>query len=218
MQGKMKGIMELQGDLRQWIGRAQAGDRGALDWLFQQHRGPLEAIVRRRLGRHLRQEIEVEDVLQETFLKAMQSIGSYRDQGQDSFLNWLRGIAENLLLYWARQHQRARCIPMDREVGKSCTPPSREMRREERFERLQEVLSQLSPEHREVILMARVEGIPTQEIARRLGRSAAAVKQLLWRAIQKLGDRFGETESLHLPQRSLLDPEDGRAGKGGKDA
>lgn len=209
--------MESQEDLRQWIRQAQAGDRCALERLFQHNRGPLEATVRQRLGKHLRQEIEVDDVLQETFLKALQSMGSYRDQGRDSFLNWLRGIAENLLLYWARQHQRARCLPMDREVGKSCTPPSREMRRQERFERLQDALSRLSPEHREVILMARVEGIPTQEIARRLGRSQAAVKQMLWRAIQKLGERFGETESLHLPQRSLLGGEEAREGKAAKD-
>ncbi len=60
---------------------------------------PLEASVRQRLGRRLRARIEAEGVLQETFLKALQSLPSYRDQGPDSFLRWLRGIAENLLLY-----------------------------------------------------------------------------------------------------------------------
>jgi RNA polymerase sigma factor (sigma-70 family) len=200
----MKVNMEPEETLRQWIGQAQAGDRDAFDRLFRRYRHQLEAAVRRRLGGYLRQVIDAEDVLQETFLKAFESIGTYRDQGPDSFLHWLRGIAENLLLYWARQHRRIRELPPDRDVAGSGTSPSRKLRREERFERLQEALSRLSPEHREVILMARVEGLPMLEIARRLERSPAAAKQLLWRAIQKLGESFGETESLHLPPRRLM--------------
>ena len=64
-------------------------------------------------------------------------------------------------------------------------------------------LDKLSPEHREVIRLARIERLPGAEIARRMNRSPSAVAQLLSRALKKLRERFGDTESLSLPDRTL---------------
>ncbi len=58
-------------------------------------------------------------------------------------------------------------------------------------------------DHREVIQLARIEKLPFREIAARMHRSPGAVKLLLLRALRELKQRFGETESLHLPDRSL---------------
>ena len=77
------------------------------------------------------------------------------------------------------------------------------MRREERFERLEASLEKLSVDHREVILLTRVEGLTFAETAARMGRSPDAVKQLLYRALRELRSTFGETASLHLPDRRL---------------
>ena len=129
--------MEPPQATQQWIRDAQQGDREAFERLVTEHRGRLEAIVQRRLGGHLRQRIEVDDVVQETFLKAFQAISSFRDQGPDSFFHWLRGIAENLLLYWARQHQRTTLLQSEGRARQDDTSPSKRLRREERFERLQ---------------------------------------------------------------------------------
>ena len=75
--------------------------------------------------------------------------------------------------------------------------------REERFDRLEEALKSLSPDYQKVILLARVERLHLDEVAERMGRSRGAVRQLLWRALHELKNVFGETESLHLPPRSL---------------
>jgi RNA polymerase sigma-70 factor (ECF subfamily) len=83
------------------------------------------------------------------------------------------------------------------------------MRRNERFGRLEEALNALSSDHRRVIVLARVEGLPIREVAKRMGRSREAVRQMLWRALQKLKTIFGDTESLHLPDRQLVEDEDG---------
>jgi RNA polymerase sigma-70 factor (ECF subfamily) len=101
------------------------------------------------------------------------------------------------------------------EVERLPSPPSqisagRALRREERFERLEKALRGLSPDHREVIVLARIEGLQMKEIAERLGRSNSAVKNLLLRALKELKSSFGDTESFHLPDRSLK-------GKGGTD-
>ena len=54
-------------------------------------------------------------------------------------------------------------------------------------------------------LLARIEGLSLAEVAERMNRSQGAVAQLLWRALRALRDRFGDTESFHLPERRLED-------------
>ena len=199
----MKVAMESKQNTASLIRKAREGDREAFNRLVEQYESPLQTAVQKRIGGYLRRRIEVEDVLQETFLKAWQSLASFEDRGEDSFYFWLKGIAENLLLYWARQHQRRDQLQLDGDVKGTDTSPSDRLRREERFERLQESLAGLSPEHREVILLARVQSLSMKEIAERLGKTPEAVKPLLWRALQKLRLSFGETESFHLPKRNL---------------
>jgi DNA-directed RNA polymerase specialized sigma24 family protein len=77
------------------------------------------------------------------------------------------------------------------------------MRRVERFDRLRVAVQSLSPEHRQVVLLARVDRLPIREVARRMHRSVNATTQLLWRAMQKLKASFGDTESFHLPPQCL---------------
>jgi RNA polymerase sigma-70 factor (ECF subfamily) len=88
--------------------------------------------------------------------------------------------------------------------------PSKAMRRDERFDRLQSAIDRLSPDHRRVILLARIEGLQVKEIAKLMQRSESAVKSLLLRALKALQESFGDTESLGLPDRRLKQ-EEGRS-------
>jgi RNA polymerase sigma factor (sigma-70 family) len=88
------------------------------------------------------------------------------------------------------------------------------MRREERWERLEKSLAALSPDHREVIRLARIEGLEVREIAARMGRTPSAVKNLLLRALKELKRSFGDTESLRLPGGRSLEAEKGGADGG----
>ena len=65
-------------------------------------------------------------------------------------------------------------------------------------------LKTLSADHREVLLLSRIEGLSIQEVAERMDRSPDAVKKLLSRALNALRAAFGETESLRLPDKRLL--------------
>jgi RNA polymerase sigma factor (sigma-70 family) len=80
---------------------------------------------------------------------------------------------------------------------------SRGLRREERLARLEKSLAQLKPVQREIIVLAKIEGLTAREITRRLGLSEAAVRQAISRGLKQLRERFGDTESLHLPDRRL---------------
>ncbi|MBI4586230.1 MAG: sigma-70 family RNA polymerase sigma factor [Planctomycetes bacterium] len=206
----MIGNRTMRENLEDLIRRAKAGDRRAFDRLIEAHRKRLESLICSRRKVHGARSLEPEDLLQETLLRAFESIGRFSWQGEDSFMRWLGGIVEKVILHFRRQGLQRQAAPLEREIEGAGISPSRLMRRHERFDRLEEALKSLSPDHREVIVLARIEGLKTQEIARRMNRSPNAVMQLLWRALEQFKAAFGETESLHLPERRLGKEPEGR--------
>jgi RNA polymerase sigma-70 factor (ECF subfamily) len=193
-------------DIGALLARARERDPDALSLLLRLCQPRLEAIIASRLGNGLRQSIETDDVLQEVLLRAVRSIETFASHDMDSFLRWLGTIAEHVILDLARRRARQEKTPLGGRQDIAATSPSESkiIRRDERFRRLQKALHSLSPDHRQVILLARIEGLPLKEVAARMKRSPAAVTQLLLRALRKLRSAFGDTESLSLPPRSLL--------------
>ena len=196
--------MDTDTQSRRLVARAQAGERRALEELFGAHRTRLESFIRHRLGGR-NPSLTVEDVAQEAFVRALRGLGEFRWRGDDSFARWLVGIAHNVLREVERQAGRARYIGLEGEArrGESDVPQGQHLRRKERLERLERSLAGLARDEREVIALAKIDALPLREVARRMKRSHGATRQLLWRALRKLKERFGDTESLRLP-----DPED----------
>ena len=190
---------------RALIERARRGDRAAFEELTTRYSPRIDALIRLRLGSDLATKVEVEDVAQETMIKAFTSIETLRAEDERSFFAWLASIAHNVVLELARHHRRRPSVAYDDDKVTSDPSPSRGLQRSERFDRLQEALDSLSPDHREVILLARIEGLPVVEVARRMGRTVGAIGQLLWRALKKLREQFGDTQSFHLPAKRLDD-------------
>lgn len=194
------------------VENARKGNRQAFDSLVGECRVSLEGHVRARIGRSLRSQVDPEDVLQETYGRAWKSIKSFRGKDHRTLLGWFKGIAEHVILDLADRHRRNDVIYLKEppDPGHSQPSPSKTLRREERFSRLHEALDSLSPEHREVVVLVRIEGLKIKEAAERMSRTPNAVMKLLTRALMKLKDAFGDTESLHLPPRRL----DGAGGEG----
>lgn len=195
----MQGIMATESSPRELVRKAQEGDREALSEVVELYRARLGALVRSRMGPVLRKVLEPEDIVQETFARALASLERFRWTNDDSFLRWLGGIAENLIVKAAAKDKRSETLELPREIPASGVSPSRGMQREERLERLQSAIAKLTPEQREVVHLARIEGLRLREIAERTHRSENAVKQLLLRGLRSLRRNFGETESFHLP-------------------
>ena len=194
----------------QLIERARDGDREAFDALVCPLRETLLSRIRLKMGSALRDKMDPEDVLQETQLRALRSIGKFRWQGDESFRMWLEGIAANIILHSAKTHSRRRELQISRDPPAPGVSPSHHERQNERFDRLKESMNNLSPDHRTVIQLSRIEGLKVREIAERMGRSPSAVKNLLFKAMRKLKESFGDTESLSLPDRRLGDDEANR--------
>ena len=196
-------LMEKQQDSQALVSSAQNGDRDAFERLVSRDRARLRALVASRVTAHVVLGVDVDDVYQETLLRAFKSLSKLEWRGESSFLRWAGGIAEHVILDLARQRARERETSLEGDVPGSAVSPSRALRRDERFERLEDSLKRLSPEHREVIVLTRVDRLSFDETAKRMGRSPDAVKQLLYRALKQLKAEFGDTESFHLPERSL---------------
>jgi RNA polymerase sigma-70 factor (ECF subfamily) len=186
--------------------QAQAGSREAFESLVLRYRERLERQIEARMGRGVRLQLEAADVLQDTLARAFESIAHFRWQGEDSVYRWFASIAEHLI--WnAAKKRTPEPLRLEPEAGRD-TSVGKQLRREERFDRLQRALAALTPEQREAILLTRIEGLSLKEAAERLGRSADAVQKLVARGLLALRRSIGDTESLRLPERSLTAQED----------
>ncbi|MBN1421362.1 MAG: sigma-70 family RNA polymerase sigma factor [Planctomycetes bacterium] len=185
------------------VERAQAGDKAAFDELVVRHAGRVRASIGAQVQPKSGLSLDPDEILQETFLRAFQSIGRFRWRGEDSFCLWLCGIARNVLLKQVREARRSRLLESPEYVPARGASPSTIMRRNERMDRLADAIAELPAHYREVLRLSRLDGLKVKEIAARTGRSAFSVRHLLARAILELRRRFGDTESLHLPDRSL---------------
>jgi RNA polymerase sigma-70 factor (ECF subfamily) len=192
--------------VEQLLREAQTGSRRAFGEIAEMYRGELLRYAASRTGPQLRGRLEPEDVVQDALRVAFEGLERFEWRGPQSLGCWLRGIVEHRIRNASRGREaRLARISLESllEPAASGPSPSRVVRREERFERLQRALQGLSPDHRQVIELARLRGLKIREIADRMGRSEAAVKKLLSRALEDLRERFGDTVSSGLPARAL---------------
>ena len=132
--------------------------------LAREVRERLISFVRSRLGRALRGKLEPEDVAQEAFLRAFEAIHAFQSTDVNDFWKWLANIAEHLI--WNASRKRSlKEVSLTREGSDPGVSPSRGLRRRERLERLEESLSTLKPDQREVIILSKIEGLRAKEIA-----------------------------------------------------
>lgn len=199
--------MERQDSSRFLVGKAQDGDRSAFDEIAERYRPRILALLRARLGEHLGTRVDVEDLLQEIFLRAFSSFRQFEWFEDESLFRWLATIARNLVLEVARREKREMLLPSDHDFAAEDVSAWRTLARKERFLRLRDAINSLDPAHRQVILLARIQRLPIREVADRIGRTPRATTQLLLRASRQLREKFGNTESLGLGSQSLLDEE-----------
>jgi RNA polymerase sigma-70 factor, ECF subfamily len=135
---------------------ARSGDIDALERLLGQHEGSLYAVCRGMLG----SADDAEDAVQETFLRAMRSIGGFR--GGARFHTWLFRIAVNVCTDWKRA-RRSSELPLTADTpGQNGPSPETAVLRQLR---ITEALKSLLPRRRAVFLLRELEGWTVAEIA-----------------------------------------------------
>lgn len=181
--------------------RIRRGDRDAFTLLVERYRRRLAILIQTRLGPELRGEVEVDDVFQETLLRAYRDLDHFEYRTPGSFLRWLASIAGHVIVDLARYQGRDRRAgevvpfrsasnPLGPEPADTVTP-SRIFAQDERVRTVLNRLEALPPDYREVILLAKFEGLETAEVAERMGKSREAVALLLHRALKRLRELSG---------------------------
>lgn len=159
-------------------------------------------LVHYKMSPELRSVAEVDDILQEVFLAASRDMNQFTYQSPGSLMAWLSRIADHVIVdaarYQNREKRRAEEFLRFRSKSNPEGPepvdsetPSRLFAREEGVQILLRKLDELPGEYREMILLAKFEGLTTKEISERVGKSRESVALLLHRALK----RFRELEA-----------------------
>ena len=117
---------------------------------------------------------DAQDLTQETFIKALQRQDQLKDELKAA--NWLSRIATNTALDFLRRHGRVTLCELDEAPEMSGETPEQIVLRAEHHEYLADGLRLLSPRERTALLLRDVEGLPAEEVARRLDCSKATVR------------------------------------------
>ncbi len=177
------------------VEQVKAGDQEAFRRLFLKYRRRLAVLIHYKLSPEMRGRMEVDDILQEIWLRACRDIAQFTYRSPGSFLRWLESIAGHVIIDAARYQGRERRAgeevrfrsesnPLGPEPADSRTP-SRLLREKENIQALLQRLNALPEDYRQVILWAKIEGISTPEIAARMGKTREAVALLLYRALKR---------------------------------
>jgi RNA polymerase sigma factor (sigma-70 family) len=168
------------------LARARRGDREALGKIIALHRGPAYALVARLLvGR----PDLVDDVVQDALLKVVRNIGRFDPDGPARLSTWVLTIAARTGLDALRRTRRLEPLP-DELPG--CVLESTLLRRT-----VEEVMKQLSDDHRAVLVLRVFHDLDYPEIATALGIEEGTVKSRLSRARAALRQALGEAGDDH---------------------
>ena len=160
------------------------GDVASFEPLVQKYSPRLFATARR----YARRESEVEDIVQEVWLKAFQKLASFR--GEAPFEHWLMRLAVRTCYDFLRAHQRNRetmfselSEPEEDWLERFVREPESASENADAARQLVErVLEQLSPPARMIITLLEIEDRTVKEIAQLTGWSVALVKVRAFRA------------------------------------
>jgi RNA polymerase sigma-70 factor (ECF subfamily) len=184
------------------VERFKRGETEAFSLIFRKYRRRLAVLVHYRMSSELRGAVEVDDILQEVFLAAAQDMGNFTYQSPGSLMAWLSRISDHVIVDAVRYQNRGKRHagemlrfrsdsnpagpePVDRET------PSQVFARTENMQILLKKLDCLPVEYREMILLAKFEGLTTKEISERVKKSRESVALTLHRALK----RFRELEA-----------------------
>jgi RNA polymerase sigma-70 factor (ECF subfamily) len=171
----------MEYDDKIYIQRTLAGDTDAFSILVERY----QALVFSVVVRMVRQAQDAEDVAQDVFVKAYSSLAGFR--GESRFSTWLCRIAFTTSASYTRRYRPDRAgIEINNDRDAPAADEGDHNLREERLQRLQRLLVQLSPEDAALLTLYYRHGKTMDEIATVVGQTTANVKVRLHRIRKKL--------------------------------
>ncbi len=170
-----------------------AGNQASFQLLVERYQGRLFSLTRH----YTRNIFEIEDIVQDTFLKAFSRLESF--QHQSSFYTWLYRIATNTILDYLKRKGRNPIQNVEDpeaagEPSHLCVVrPDARLERDEIARITHEVLDELPEIFRTVLIMREFEELAYQDIADTLGISIGTVESRLFRARARFKQKLLQT-------------------------
>jgi RNA polymerase sigma-70 factor, ECF subfamily len=181
------------------VKQCQAGNTRAFDSLVTKYRNRIYS-----MAYHIIQnETEAWDISQEAFIKAWRAMGAFKSDA--SFYTWLYRITHNVCYDWMRKkkfesdgefddsEKEHRVAAGAEAVPRGAPRPDQAMKNAELKVKIDWAISQLSPDHRQIILLKEMDGLSYQEIADVMKCSLGTVMSRLFYARKKLQELLKET-------------------------
>jgi len=186
------GDRELDQEL---VERAQRGDKRAFGLLVEKYQRKLA----RLLSRMIRDQAEVEDVVQEAFIKAYRALPNFR--GDSAFYTWLYRIgintAKNHLVAMGRRPQATGDIEVEDaenfEDGgelRTIATPETELMSKQIAQTVNETVESLPDELRTAITLREIEGLSYEEIASLMDCPIGTVRSRIFRARETIAEKL----------------------------
>ncbi|KGF30652.1 RNA polymerase sigma factor RpoE [Oligella urethralis] len=177
------------------VKRAQAGEKRAFELLVSKY----QRRILRLLGRILYNQSDVEDVAQETFLKAYRALPKFRNES--AFYTWLYRIAVNTARNHlsSKQNQLFVSDQLENQDGETFSlldnltdgeTPETHMHNREILEALQAALDDLPEQLRQAIVLRELEGLSYEEIAGVMDCPVGTVRSRIFRAREAISERL----------------------------
>lgn len=186
---------------QQVVRLAQEGSEAAYRELIARYQRPVFALIHRMV----RDRELAEDLAQDTFIKVLNAIDSYRPEHK--FSSWIFKIANNAAIDHLRRREldtlsldgAPDAVTTERQeatalqVSGKDESPLEELEARELGGQIERAIGRLRPEYRACIIMRHVEGRPYDEIAQALSLPLGTVKTYIHRARNELRDLLAET-------------------------
>jgi len=189
------------------VKRVQRGDSAAFDLLVRKYQHRIAALI----GRYVQDWSEVQDVAQDTFIRAYRAIGNFRGDAQ--FYTWLHRIAvntaKNHLVAGNRRPPGADVDVDDAEQFdggirlRDSDTPERELMRQQLEQTVVRAVEALPEELRLAITLREVDGLSYEEIAQRMDCPIGTVRSRIFRAREAIDQEMKPVlDSDSRPERA----------------
>ena len=160
---------------------AQEDNEIELAALYEEYYDKIARYAYVRIG----DRVEAEDIAGEVFLKALQSLKSYRARGIP-MQAWLFKIAHNLVVDYFRKMQKRKTVPIDNIQIESGIDPAIKAEQNAELVRVKKAMEQLTHKQREVLRLRFFSELTSKEAGQVLNKSGGAVREMQRSAIEKL--------------------------------
>ena len=174
----------------QIVRKVLQGDVNAFEKLVTEYEKAVYAIAQRMTGN----AEDAADMTQETFIKAYNSLQSFR--GDSKFSVWLYRIANNVCLDFLRSKNRRPTVSLSTEdddgeetqldIADESQSPELLLESSLTRDAVRRGLDALPPDYRQILLLREIQGLSYEEIAAALGIESGTVKSRIFRARKRL--------------------------------